>query len=386
MAKKKYQITQLQQDNSLLILHPETDADIVAVEKGTGKYQGDATNVQDALEEVYDLASTGGVTGVKGNAESTYRTGNVNLTPANIGAEAAFTDGSATIASESNGIVTLKSGVAQNGGAIANTSGSDITLGAAAKKGVATSVGSSSTDDDLATAKAVNDAINGLPTPMQFKGSVGSGGTIEWSALPSAASSNEGYTYKVITQHTTTPVCEVGDTIISNGSSWVVIPSGDEPSGTVTSVAAQGASGSHLSVSGSPITSSGTLEISIDSGYSIPSDTKQGQWDGKYDKPSGGIPDTDLSSGVQASLGKADTALQTHQTITASGDATGTSNNGALALTLANSGVTAGTYSVVSVDAKGRVTNGAQLIEVGTSGQTTPSNSLAVGGIFFKEL
>lgn len=136
----------------------------------------------------------------------------------------------------------------------------------------------------------------------------------------------------------------------------MVIPSGDEPSGTVTSVAAQGASGSHLSVSGSPITSSGTLEVGVESGYSIPSDTKQGQWDGKYDKPSGGIPDTDLSSGVQASLGKADTALQTHQTITASGDATGTSNNGA------------------------------QLIEVGTSGQTTPSNSLAVGGIFFKEL
>lgn len=31
---------------------------------------------------------TGAVTGVKGNAESTYRTGNVNLTPANIGAAA----------------------------------------------------------------------------------------------------------------------------------------------------------------------------------------------------------------------------------------------------------------------------------------------------------
>ena len=29
----------------------------------------------------------GGVTGVKGDAESTYRTGNVNLTPANLGAQ-----------------------------------------------------------------------------------------------------------------------------------------------------------------------------------------------------------------------------------------------------------------------------------------------------------
>lgn len=39
-------------------------------------------------------------------------------------------------------------------------------------------------------------------------------------------------------------------------------------------------------------------------------------WNGKYTKPSGGIPKTDLASAVQTSLGKADTALQTHQDIT----------------------------------------------------------------------
>ena len=33
-------------------------------------------------------------------------------------------------------------------------------------------------------------------------------------------------------------------------------------------------------------------------------------WNAKYDKPSGGIPSTDLSSAVQTSLGKADTAIQ----------------------------------------------------------------------------
>lgn len=32
--------------------------------------------------------------------------------------------------------------------------------------------------------------------------------------------------------------------------------------------------------------------------------------DGKYEKPSGGIPKTDLASAVQTSLGKADSALQ----------------------------------------------------------------------------
>lgn len=38
-------------------------------------------------------------------------------------------------------------------------------------------------------------------------------------------------------------------------------------------------------------------------------------WNAKYAKPSGGIPESDLASSVQTSLGKADTALQTHQDI-----------------------------------------------------------------------
>jgi len=94
---------------------------------------------------------------------------------------------------------------------------------------------------------------------MQFKGTVGTSGTIAWSALP-AASSSTGFTYKVITDHATAPICKVGDTIISNGTEWIVVPSGDEPSGTVTSVAIS--NGGALSVSGSPITSSGTITIS----------------------------------------------------------------------------------------------------------------------------
>ena len=48
------------------------------------------------------------------------------------------------------------------------------------------------------------------------------------------------------------------------------------------------------------------------------------------------------------------------QTITLTGDVTG-SGTGSFATTLANSGVTAGTYTKVTVDAKGRVTTGASL-------------------------
>ena len=116
-----------------------------------------------------------------------------------------------------------------------------------------------------ATKGYVDDAITALPEPMVFKGSVGTSGTVEWANLPSAASGNSGWTYKVITTHDTTPICKVGDTIISDGSTWIVIPSGDEPSGTVTSVAATG--DTVISISGSPITTGGTLSIThVDSG------------------------------------------------------------------------------------------------------------------------
>ena len=55
-----------------------------------------------------------------------------------------------------------------------------------------------------------------------------------------------------------------------------------------------------------------------------------------------------------------------------------------IAVTLGDSGVAAGTYSAVQVNAKGVAVAGGQMIEIGTSGQTTPSASLATGGLFFK--
>ena len=81
--------------------------------------------------------------------------------------------------------------------------------------------------------------------------------------------------------------------------------------------------------------------------------------------------------------------LLTPRTISLTGDATGSaafdgSANAAIAVSLKNSGVVAGTYSVVQVDAKGVVTAGNQLVEWGVSGQTEPSANLAIGGIFFE--
>ena len=92
-------------------------------------------------------------------------------------------------------------------------------------------------------------------------------------------------------------------------------------------------------------------------------------------------------------VGKAGIAdnFSSNKTITIDGDASGStttdfSTNPTITLTLSNSGVTAGTYSAVSVNQKGIVTSGGQTLEVGTSGQTTPSTSLVVGGLFFKDI
>ena len=68
-----------------------------------------------------------------------------------------------------------------------------------------------------------------------------------------------------------------------------------------------------------------------------------------------------------------------NQTITVSGDATG-SGSTSISLTLANSGVSAGTYTKVTVDAKGRVTTGGTL-----STGDLPSGTINISNIATRE-
>lgn len=120
---------------------------------------------------------------------------------------------------------------------------------------------------DAATKSYVDSAIEGLPEPMLFKGSLGTGGTI--TALPTAAASNEGWTYKVITAGTyASQAAKIGDLFICADTSttstptyeWILIPSGDEPSGTVTSITIKATSPITVN-SSSAITTSGTRTI-----------------------------------------------------------------------------------------------------------------------------
>lgn len=86
----------------------------------------------------------------------------------------------------------------------------------------------------LKSAKTANERIDALPLPMVFKGTLGTGGTI--STLPTASSSNEGFVYIVITDGTYAgQSAKAGDTFVSDGSSWVLVPSGDDSGSLVIS-------------------------------------------------------------------------------------------------------------------------------------------------------
>lgn len=121
----------------------------------------------------------------------------------------------------------------------------------------------------VATTAYVHAAVDALPEPMVFKGTVGTGGTI--TALPVNGTATVGDTYKVITNGTYAgEAAKVGDTFICNSktssaNTWVLIPSGDEPSGTVTSVGVEsvGVGAAAITVPSTPITTSGTITLTV---------------------------------------------------------------------------------------------------------------------------
>ncbi len=108
----------------------------------------------------------------------------------------------------------------------------------------------------------------GISSAMIFKGTLGTGGSA--TSLPDAAAGNTGWTYKVITDGTYAgQAAKVGDVFISNGSAWILVPSGDEPTGTVTNVA------TNNGLTGGPITTTGTIGLANATGVAA---TAANQW------------------------------------------------------------------------------------------------------------
>ena len=87
MAIRKIRDHVLKPDKTTDIIHYESSADIIVVKPVQGKIT--ATNVQKALEDLADVAATGGVTSVNG------KTGAVTLGATDVGAEPAFSKNTA---------------------------------------------------------------------------------------------------------------------------------------------------------------------------------------------------------------------------------------------------------------------------------------------------
>lgn len=136
--------------------------------------------------------------------------------------------------------------------------------------------------------------------------------------------------------------------------------------GTVTSIAMTVPTG--LSITGSPITSSGTLALSLTSGYSIPTTTKQGQWDTAYSlRHSSGSDNQTISSGNGMSFtggsGNVTITLGTPSTLSAStlDKVTSTSHTHAITTTSTGSAST--------------------IVQTDTGGNLTTTNSMKFGAV-----
>lgn len=281
-----------------------SSADIVEINTIEGL---DAKNVQEALVKIKDIADNGGVTGVKGSAETSYRKGNVEISPTNIGL----------------GNVTNHAQVKRTEMGVAN---GVATLGADGK--VPSGQLPSYVDDVL-----------------EFENK---------ASFPAKGEEGKIYVSK-----------DTNLTYRWSGSAYVEI-SASLALGETSSTAYAGDKGKALATRLTAVEEKATANTSNISSV--------------------GTRVTNIENGTKAA-GKAN-KLANARKISIAGDATGSADfdgsaDKSIALTLANSGVAAGTYSAVAVDAKGRVTAGSQIVEWGAKGQTEPSANLAVGGLFF---
>lgn len=118
----------------------------------------------------------------------------------------------------------------------------------------------------LKKAKVANERIDALPKPLAPMGTLGTGGTIE--SLPTASADNYGYYYVVITDGTYAgQAMKAGDTTFSNGTSWVLVPSADEPTPIVISDILTAGS-TTLTFSNSAITADSLIDVYADVWYS----------------------------------------------------------------------------------------------------------------------
>jgi len=358
----KFQIIQKVSETDTLVLHPETDSSVV---KYDGSKSGSsATNVQDALDMVQGAVDsiTGGgvVTGIKGNSESTYRKGQVNITAANVGAETA-----GAVASH-NSNTSAHSDIR----AAVNTAQAKANEAYALAEGRARAVAFDTVDAMKSTLKAATNTAYKVGDHILIKAS---NTTDYWVSAVGTSNSGE-YGYYELSPLETPKVDLSGYQTKSdstlNTSSKTVVGGINEVKATADSAL-------------SKATTNGTTLTNITNGTTaVPKATSATSATTATTATSAGKWTTGRTIGVSVNSG---TKSDGSTAITGSGSqSVDGSANKTISVTLGDSGVTAGIYSAVKVNSKGVAVQGGQIMEIGASGQTAPSDSLAIGGLFFK--
>lgn len=145
----------------------------------------------------------------------------------------------------------------------------------------------------IATTAYVDKAVDDLPEPMVWTGTItitaDTSDTTKCSIVvskpASATNIKNGFTYKIASIASSpvyTGTLKVGDTLIAakdaptvtstwvDGTDWNIVPSGDEPSGTVTSITA---SSGLKTASGSAITDTGDIQANLASTTALSGNT-----------------------------------------------------------------------------------------------------------------
>ena len=449
----------------------ETSAEQVTVADTAGKLT--ATNVEDALAEVAELAKNGGVTGVKGDAETEYRKGNVNITKANIGlgnvdntADANKSVASAIKASQdgdgnvikntyatktevTNGLNgkldktggTITGSLSVNGGVTVGgnltVSGTTTTIdsttlqvtdklievahgnttkltspaGLVVPKYDGTNSGALVFDGDgmaqvgkvvLDTKGNIDTTKSGLQTLATRTNLVG-GNLVQYDSTDKTLVDSGKKVDDLVTtdtEQTITARKRFNDEIVVNqiksslGTSICTMDSRDLHIGSFSDITyIRGGDGYprrpqyEYQVSNEGILSVVTKPIALIDDIKTTKVDNATNADNAAHADTAGKVSNKLEIIGTNSGGTASALHYTgdkYQRLTFSGDDFTIVGNGDLSAYLRATGVTAGSYSAVTVDTKGRVKAGGKSVEWGTSGQTAPSDDLMVGGLFFQ--
>lgn len=422
---------------TLVQVLPETSAEQVTLADAAGNFT--SNNVEGALAEVAEIAKTGGVTGVKGDAETAYRKGNVNITKANIGLgnvdNTADANKSVKHATSADSATTATSATTANSAtkATQDASGNVITTTYATKNELRDGLAGKANTKTYENYQAFVTAMGLLPK-SELK--VGDNIYIKkldvpdmWVTAVNATSTSYTYTndQAIINALDTTSGLTVGyfsfskletekvdlstyqtktDSTLET-TSKTVVGAINEVKGT-----ADGAN-SKANANATEITNikNGTTKVKS-------AETADNATNVTTNINGHAITDIFESDGTTVKKAtNASTAIRTSQQLQIGiydelgsfagfgfdgeetkelqfkqdeflGDNTIEDSAGEMVevstISLKPTGVTAGQYSAVNVDTKGRVTAGGKSIEWGASGQTTPSANLMVGGLFME--